>query len=127
MSNMFHWGDREVLITYESDAVYRIGPDGRTRANMLVAVPITFEDPNISLSDALRLLDGILTKTSRNPRFDWVLGIAGGMNTVRPKKDEDGFARGNWVAKIQCGAKYYKEYGDYLKRLGLLHYEEDEA
>ena len=54
MGNMFHWGDRRALMTGDSDAVYRIGPDGRTISNMLVAVPVTFEDPNISLSDALR-------------------------------------------------------------------------
>jgi hypothetical protein len=49
------------------------------------------------------------------------------MGTLRPKEERDGFEKGNWVAVVYCHAKYRKEYQDYLKKFGELHYEEDEA
>jgi hypothetical protein len=123
-NGIFHWGARKVLMTYNQDRYQR---EVQRATPVLVDVPVTFADPTISLSDALKLLDGLLTKMSSDPRFDWVVGIAAGMDTVRPKKAEDGFAQGNWVAMIRCGAKYHKEHADFLKRYGQLHPNEDPA
>jgi hypothetical protein len=118
--NILHWNDRKVEMTYHTDAVHRKAP-------MMVKVPLTFEDPDIDLHDARRLLHGVLTKLSRNPGFDWLVNVAAGMGTLRPKEERDGFEKGNWVAIIYCHAKYRKAYQDYLKSVGMLHYEEDEA
>jgi hypothetical protein len=118
--NILHWNDRKVQMTYHTQAVYRKAP-------VMVTVPLTFEDPNIDIHEAHRLLDGVLTKMSRNPNFDWLVNVARGMGTLRPKEAGDGFEKGNWVATIYCHAKFNKGYGDYLKSIGELHYEEDEA
>jgi len=118
--NSLHWGDRKVQIAYHNDAVYRKAP-------VMVKVPVTFEDPDIDIHEAHRLLDGVLTKLARNPRFDWLPIVAAGMGTLRPKEERDGFEKGNWVAVVHCHAKYRKVYQDFLKSVGKLHYEEDEA
>ena len=117
--NALHWGDRKVEMTYRTDGVQRKAP-------MMVTVPVTFEDSEIGLHDASRLLHGVLTKMSRRPNFDWLVNVAAGIGTLRPKEETDGFEKGNWVATIYCHAKYRKSYGDYLKSIGQLHYEEDE-
>ena len=119
-ANALHWGDRKVEMTYHNDAVYRKAP-------VMVTVPVTFEDPDIGLHEAHRLMHEVLTKLSRNPGFDWLVNVAAGMGTLRPKEERDGFEKGNWVAVVYCHAKFNKGYGDYLKSIGQLHYEEDEA
>jgi len=118
--NSLHWGDRKVEMMYADKGVYRKRP-------MMVTVPVTFEDADIGLHDASRLLHEVLTKMSRNPGFDWLVNVAAGMGTLRRKETTDGFEKGNWIATLYCHAKYTKTYGDYLKSIGQLHYEEDEA
>ena len=119
-ANALHWSDRKVEMTYHNDAVYRKAP-------VMVTVPVTFEDPDIGIHEAHRLMHEVLTKLSRNPGFDWLVNVAAGMGTLRPKEERDGFEKGNWVAVVYCHAKFNKGYGDYLKSIGQLHYEEDEA
>jgi hypothetical protein len=119
-----HWDERKILMTYNQDrhqkAVQRETP-------ALVMVPVTFEDPAIRLHEASKILYHALNKISRRPNFNWLVNIAAGMDTLRPKREDDGFTKGNWVVEIYCHAKYIKEYEAELLRYGELFYEEDDA
>jgi hypothetical protein len=118
--NALHWKDRRVVMEYRNDAVFRKRP-------MMCLVPITFEDPNIDFHESHRILDNVLNKMSRNPHFDWLVNIAPGIGNLRPREESDGFDKGNYVATIICHGKFNKGYQDYMKSIGMLHYEEDEV